>query len=121
MRMGNDNVNRLVGIIADRFAAIAPPPIRPHAENGWLYFGGTVFPFAENYYEAGGGDEAVLAVSVKALNEFQDEVSLLTHEPWPGEHSQPKAAGAIEDRILYLWYGSREAPVLECMPVDCSC
>ena len=116
--MSEDEVNHLVDIIADRFAAIAPPLISPHAENGWLYFGGTLFPFAEEYYEAGSGDEAILAVSVKALSAFQDEVCELTHEPWPGDHYQPKATGAIEDGILYLWYGSRQAPILECMPVN---
>lgn len=114
------DISEIVEQIAVRFRAAAPYPIEPHAENGWLYFGGTLFPFAQNYCDLGSGMKALLDVSVKALSELQDEISRELQQPWPGEHEQPMPAGAIDNQLLYLWFGSQQDPVLALAPIELS-
>ena len=112
------DVERLGAALSERFKEIAPDAVQPYCDDGYLYFGASSYPFEENYYAAGGGTAALLQVCVKALSALQDEVSDLTHEPWPGLHEQPEASGAIEGDVLYLWYGDQHTPVLKCAPIE---
>jgi hypothetical protein len=128
--------DQLADLLAGRLAAIVPAGIQVRAAAGMLWysrhagrFPGQLGDFGpgmsgthvrDNFEVYGPADEDRLAgTAVQALDELQDFVSEATHDPWPGERTQPRAQAQVRGPVLHLWYGAAAGDhvVLACEPI----
>lgn len=61
--------------------------------------------------------ERVVAAAKQALEDLQDYVDEVSHEPWPGLRRPPSARAQVSDGLLHCWYVDGEEVVLELDPV----
>jgi len=131
------DLDKLTLILAGRMAEIVPAGFHVEAADGMLWYSADPGRFPgqlgnyrvgrsgtyvrENFDAHGQTDEERIAgVAAQALDEFQDYIDEATHDPWPGERTQPRAHAQIRGQMLRLWYGGREISsdaVLACDPI----
>ena len=63
-------------------------------------------------------EEQIAWCAENALGELQDFVDETSTEPWPGQHTVPRAHAAVIEGKLHLWFGDASDPVLECEPIE---
>src|SRR5262249_24440110 len=117
----------LAQLLAERLNKIAPPGFHVLAGDGMLLYSatgsarrvgtsGTYIRANLDYSQPSA--ERIRLVSEQALDEFQDYIAEATAEPWPGTGQVPRAHAEVRGSRLHLWYGSADAPVLQCSPID---
>jgi|SRR5665213_109215 len=132
------NVELLLAGIAERLNRIVPSGFQLGVDKGMVWFGGSGSYAGDAYkiyldnptdpswrpredrdprYEPATLDEVIAAVAFKIMDELQDKVDEETREPWPGQRTVPKAHAAVEEDVLYMWFGDREAPSESCEPL----
>lgn len=118
------DVDRFTRILAERLAAIVPEGFHVEAGDGMLWYsvdghaGQAGSHMRDNFGVYGETDEEnLVGLAVQALDELQDYVAEVTHDPWPATTAQPRPHGEIRDGALYAWYGDAGAVVLGCAPI----
>jgi hypothetical protein len=62
-------------------------------------------------------------VATQALDDLQDLIDEITHDPWPGDVAPSRAHAQVRGESLHLWYGATKPPhdvVLTCEPIPLS-
>ena len=132
------NVEVLLAGIAERLNGVVPSGFQLRVDRGMVWFGASGSYAGDPYetyldnltdpsrrpredrdprYEPTTVDEVISAVAFKIMDELQDEVDEETREPWPGPRTVPEAHAAVEEDVLYLWFGDRETPSESCEPL----
>jgi hypothetical protein len=132
------DVDKLTVILAERMAAVVPDGFHVRADDGMIWYsadegrfpgqGGDYHPgtagtyVRDNFYAHGQSDEdRISGVAEHALSELQDYIGEATHDPWPGQRTQPHARATVRNRTLLAWYGGTDPDgsgvVLACDPV----
>jgi hypothetical protein len=117
--------DHLARLLAVRLTTIAPDGFRAVAIGTMLHyasrFGSAATDIGANFDALDDEPiaERVRSVCHRALDEFQDVVDEITTEPWPGTDGRvPPAHAEVRGSRVHMWYGSADAPVLECEPIE---
>ncbi len=118
---------RLAELLAPVLDAIVPEGFGVQEREGQLvytltasgFWGGTPGSYVEENLENGDTvEERVSNCAAIVLDQLQDYVDEEFTQPWPGEHTPPKAQAGVVDGVLYMWFGDESIPVLTCPPID---
>ena len=125
----------LVRELADRFRAVVPPGFRVAVGSGGVVrfscdegrFPGQLGDFQpgtagtrlrSNLVDVPGSPvERVEAAARQALDDLQDYVDEVSHQPWPGVRRPPSARAQVRRGLLHCWYEAGDRVVLELDPV----
>jgi hypothetical protein len=99
-------------IDGDVLFVVSPDGVRTGSGSDWLTAGALM-------------DQEVLESAVQSLHQIQQEIAEETAEPWPARSGRdyrgfPEPDGEIIGDQLRLWFGERDAPVLELALIDLS-
>jgi hypothetical protein len=125
---GNVDVEALADALASRLSAVVPSPVRAVCSAGTVFLRdadghgpGIDIAFHASFPEAGSGADRVCAAAAAALQSVQDELTMLTTDPWPlrdhGELPAPHAELMPGATSVRLFYGDPMDPVLELEPL----
>jgi hypothetical protein len=125
---GDIDVEALADALATRLRAVLPSSVQVVAERATVFLRdadghgiGIDIAFHASFPEAGSGADRVRAVAASALEAVQDELTMVTTEPWPlrgrGELPTPHADFTADGDAVRLFYGDPAAPVLELEPL----
>lgn len=124
--MNGIDAQRLAELLAPVLDAIVPEGFRVQERDGQLIYtltggfrGGTSGSYVEeNLHNGDTVEERVAYCAAIVLDQLQDHVDEESTQPWPGEHTPPKAQAGVVDGVLYMWFGDESNPVLTCPPID---
>jgi hypothetical protein len=107
--------------------AVVPTGIGVRVDGDMVWFdaagrglSGTAGTYACQWLDKGTGthDDLIVEACWRALDDLEDFVDEATTEPWPAEQgTPPRPAARIEGRVVHLWFGEAERPVLELEPI----
>jgi hypothetical protein len=108
--------------------AVVPSAVRVGAERATVFLCdadghgiGIDIAFHASFPEGGSGADHVRAAAASTLEAAQDELTVVTTEPWPlrgrGELPTPHAHFTAAGDTVRLFYGDPAAPVLELEPL----
>jgi hypothetical protein len=92
-----------------------------HTEPGFAGMSGSAAAYVRENFNLNPEDplpERIRLVCELALDELQDFVDEISTEPWPGMRTAPAPHAEVRGSVVCLWYGDREAPALECQPIE---
>lgn len=94
-------------------------PGRFPGQQGLYQVGGSGTDFVENFLHHGETvEEAIVGVTIQALDELQDFVDEASHHPWPGSRRPPRPNAAIRGSELHCWYEDCGDIVAACRPIQ---
>jgi hypothetical protein len=125
---GDVDVEALADALATRLRAVVPSAVRVVAERATVFLRdpdghgiGIDIAFHASFPEAGSGADRVRTAAACALEAAQDELTMVTTEPWPprgrGQLPNPHADLTADGDKVRLFYGDPAAPVLELEPL----
>lgn len=125
---GDIDIDALADALATRLRAVVPSTIRVVAERAIVFLSdadghgiGIDIAVRASFPEAGSGASRVRAAAASALEAAQDELTMVTTEPWPlrgrGELPTPNAEFTADGDTVRLFYGDPAAPILELEPL----
>jgi hypothetical protein len=125
---GDVDVEALADALASRLRAVVPSSVRVIAEGAAVVLRdadghgvGIDIAFHASFPEGGSGADRVRAAAASTLEAAQDELTMVTTEPWPlrggGELPTPHADLTAAGDTVRLFYGEPAASVLELEPL----
>ncbi len=131
MDWGEVDVEALARALAARLEAAVSSACHVTVERAMIFVrdadghgAGIDVAFHASFPEAGPGGERVRGAAVSALAGAQDELTMITTDPWPGRGSSelpaPHAEFMSDGARVRLFYGSPADPVLELEPLRVS-
>jgi len=125
---GDVDVEALADALAIRLSAVVPSPVRVVADRATVFLGdadghgiGIDIAFHASFPDGGSSADRVRSAAASALERAQDELTMVTTEPWPlrgrGELPTPHADLTPSGDTVRLFYGDPTGPVLELDPL----
>jgi hypothetical protein len=128
LEWGEVDVDALADAFASRLKAVVPSVVQVTVEGAMILLldangrgAGIDIASHASLPKLGSGADRVLGASVLALRNAQDELAMVTTDPWPqhgsGRQPDPHAEINSEGETVRLFYGDPASPILELEPL----
>jgi hypothetical protein len=126
---GEVDIAALADAFANRLRVVVPYAFRVSVDGPMVLLrdwkgdsaGGLDFAYHASSPENGSGADRVRAASASALRNVQDDLTMVTTDPWPqhgpGQLPDPHAEITPDGETVRLFYGDSANPVLELEPL----
>jgi len=120
--VGSDPVDIDVVALAKRLVAVVPEELTVTVQAATVYVisdrgNGAATDIASAVSFRGSLGERVCAASERALDCASEVIVEETTAPWPARAGDPFARAEVIGGAIRLWYGDRDAPFLELLPI----
>ncbi len=131
MDWGEVDLDALAHAFAVRLEAVVPSVCHVAVEGAMIWLrdadgcgAGIDVAFAASFPDFGSGADRVRSAAVTALAQAQDELTMITTDPWPRKGSAelptPRAELTSDGAVVRLLYGDLADPALELEPLQVS-